>query len=198
MRVTVARINRDHVDNFFERHVDLGTRTIYFGYGEETEEGLDHILTADVMKGLHLMDRHRRDEPVLILINNQGGDVQHGLAIYDRIQAMKCEVTAEVWGSCYSMASWVLQAADVRRMSRCSNMMIHDGEQSLNGKKKDMVQWQKFDQERDKLCEEILLRRMREKDPSISLRKLQKMLATDTILWPQQALELGLIDEIIE
>lgn len=191
-------MSRDHVDNFFEKHVDLGTRTIYYGYGDEAEEGIDHVLTAAVLKGLHLMSRNRADEPILFLINCEGGDVQHGLAVYDRIEAMKCRVTAEVWGSCYSMAAWVLQAADVRRMSKSSSLMIHDGDGSLNGKKKDMIQWQKFDQERDKLCEEILLRRMRQKDPSITLRKLQKMLATDTILWPHQALELGLIDEVIE
>jgi ATP-dependent Clp protease, protease subunit len=193
----MSRISRDHVDNFFEQHVDLGTRTIYYGYGDEAEEGIDHILTASVLKGLHMMSRNRADEPILLLINCEGGDVQHGLAVYDRIQAMKCVVTAEVWGSCYSMAAWVLQAADVRRMSKSSSLMIHDGDQSLNGKKKDMIQWQKFDQERDKICEEILLTRIRQKDPSFSLRKLQKMLATDTIMWPQQALELGLIDEVI-
>lgn len=194
----MARLSRDHIDNFFERHVDLGTRTIYYGYGDESEEGIDHILTSAVLKGLNLMSRNRAEEPITILINCEGGDVQHGLAVYDRIEAMKCHVRGEVWGSCYSMAAWVLQACDARFMSRHSSMMIHDGEASLNGRKKDMLEWQKFDQERDKVCEAILLDRIREKDPAFTARKLQKLLEKDTIMWPQQALEMGLIDGITE
>jgi ATP-dependent protease ClpP protease subunit len=65
--------------------------------------------------------------------------------------------------------------------------MIHDGEGPKNG----------FFRERDNLCRKILLDKIRAKNPDFSASRLQKMLDKDTYLWPAQALELGLIDEII-
>lgn len=194
----MARISKDHINYFYEHNLDLSTKTIYLGYGDEDEAEIDHVLAADILKGLHLLDSVRPDEPIRIIMNCTGGDVTHGLAIYDAIRRCKSQVEIEVYGHCYSMAAWILQAGDVRRMSKHSSMMIHDGEQSMNGRKKDMMRWQAFEQEQDKACSEILLGRIREKQPQFTQKRLDKMLATDTIFWPKQALELGLIDEVIE
>jgi hypothetical protein len=54
-----------------------------------------------------------------------------------------------------------------------------------------------FDKEVDKRCTQILLERIREKNPNFSEQKLDRMLLKDSNLWPEEALELGLVDGIV-
>lgn len=49
----------------------------------------------------------------------------------------------------------------------------------------------------DEIFENILLEKIRIKHPTFDRKKMKAMLRFDTILMPEEALELGLIDEII-
>lgn len=182
------RINKDQVWLFYEHGIELSTKTLYLGFGADEEVDLDQKVTADVLKGLHILSSIRPEEPIRIMMNNQGGDTQHGLAIYDAIRNVSSPVHITVYGHAYSIAAWILQAGDVRRMSKHSSLMIHDGQGTKS----------RFFKEQDSLCRDILLQRIKEKHPEYSAARLQKLLDTDTYLWPQQALELGLIDEVVE
>jgi ATP-dependent protease ClpP protease subunit len=101
---------------------------------------------------------------------------------------MPGEVHAYIYGHCYSIAAWVIQAADKRYMSKNSSMMIHHGESDKT----------EFDRQMDDRCVAILLDRIREKHPEYPKHKLDKLLLKDTYLWPEEALDLGLIDEVLE
>jgi ATP-dependent Clp protease protease subunit len=184
----MARLSKDHLYLFLEHNVEVATKTIYIGYGATEDMDLDHKVAADVLKGLHILSSIKPDEPINIIINNQGGETQHGLAIYDKIRSMSSTVTITVYGHCYSIGAWILQAGDIRRMSKNSSLMIHHG----SGDKT------QFDKEMDQKCFDILLKRIREKKPDYTAKQLDKLLLKDTYLWPEQALELGLIDEVLE
>lgn len=194
----MTKVNRDHIWMFFEHGIDISTKTLYLGYGADDEMDLDQKATADVLKGLHVLSNIRPEEPIRILLNNTGGDTQHGLAIYDAIHNVTSPVHITVYGHCYSIGAWILQAADKRIMSKHSSLMIHDGDSVVSGKKEEFKNWHKFYEEQDHRCREILLERIREVQPGYTLRQVEKMLKTDTVMWPAQALALGLIDEIIE
>lgn len=185
------------IDNFFEYGLDIGARTVYLGFGEDEECDVDQHLAANIIKSLHILDRSKQDQPITILINCQGGDTQHGMAIYDAIRMCQSPVHGVVVGHAYSMGAWILQACDVRKMTRYSSMMIHDGDGIVSGRKEELKQWKKFYDEQDHLCQEILHSRIKEKNPQFPLSKLKTMLRTDTLLWPQEAIALGLCDEII-
>lgn len=182
------KINKDHIWLFFEHGIELSTKTIYLGYGNDPQIDLDQQVTANVLKGLHILSSIKPDEPIRLMVNNQGGDTQHGLAIYDAIRNVSSPVHISVYGHCYSIAAWILQAGDVRRMSAHSSLMIHHG----NGNKTT------FDREMDDKCVDILLDRIREKHPEYTRQKLDKLLLKDSYMWPEQALELGLIDEVVK
>lgn len=183
----MARISKDYIQYFYEHNVDISTKTIYFGYGiADSDIELDHKLASDVIKGLHLLSHIRPDDPIRIIMNCQGGSVEHGLAIYDAIKACKSPVHIVVMGSAYSMAVWVLQAADHRMMSPSSSLMIHDGEGPKDA----------FTKRQDVYCRDILLLSIKEKNPKFTVGELQAMLDTDTYLSSWEALDLGLIDEI--
>lgn len=195
----MSRVGRiDHVDRFFDYGLDLDAKLIDFSTGrEESTEDLDVQLAMRTIKSLRILDRIRPEEPITLLINCQGGDVDYGLAVYDEIRRCKSPVHIEVLGMCWSMAAWVLQAGDVRRIHKHASIMIHDGEGSVSGKKHEIDNSKRFQDEQNILCEDILLLRIRERHPDFTRSKLRKLLATDTYLRPQQAIDLGLVDEII-
>lgn len=194
----MAKISKDNLHTFFDENINLETRTIYLGYGAEgSDYELDDVMASRVLKSLHLFSSTRREEPVSIIINCQGGDVQHGLAIYDAINNMGCSVVGTVYGHCWSMAVWILQACDTRLASVNSSLMIHDGESEVSGKKKDQQSWIRYEKEQDERCYTILLDRIREKHPTYTRARLKKLLETDTVLWSEQAVELGLLDGVI-
>lgn len=184
----MARIVKDNLYLFFENNIEVSTKTLYMGFGHSEEIDLDQKVASDLLKGLHILDNLRPEEPIRLIINNMGGEAGHGLAIYDAIRNCNSEVHAYVYGHCYSMAAWVIQAADRRIMSKNSIMMIHNGEGTKD----------ELDKQIDEVCIDIMLSRMREKKPKFSRTQLDKMLLKDTYLWPHEALELGLIDEVLE
>jgi ATP-dependent protease ClpP protease subunit len=97
------------------------------------------------------------------------------------------------------MAAAVLQAGDKRSMAVHASMLIHDGATIIEGYNRSTVKsWLTHSQTTDKWYEDILFDRMRAKDTQFSRKNLQRWLSHDTILLPDRALELGLIDEIIE
>lgn len=194
----MARISKDHISYFLEHDVDISTKTIYMGAGKDEECDVDQHLASNVIKGLRILSAIRPEEPIQLIINCQGGDTQHGLAIYDAIRMVPGPVHATILGHCYSIAAWIIQAADLRRMSKSSSLMIHDGDSVVSGNKSETKNWYHFYQEQDIYCRHLLLNKIKEKHPDFTMNKLEKMLKTDTILWPQQALDLGLIDEVIE
>lgn len=194
----MARINKDHISYFFEHGLDISTKTLYLGFGSDEEMDVDQGLAANMLKGIRILSSIKPEDPLNIIVNCTGGDTQHGLAIYDAIRMVSGPVHITVVGHCYSIAAWILQAGDVRRMTKSSSLMIHDGDSVVSGNKSETRNWYNFYQEQDVYCRHILLNRIREKHPEFTMNKLEKMLKTDTIMWPAQALELGLIDEITE
>lgn len=194
---TRNKVSRDHVDKWFNYGIDLDAKLVDFSNAGNEEVDLDSELAVRTVKALRILDRIRPEDPITLLIHCEGGDVDAGLAVYDAIRRCKSPVHCEVVGVCYSMAAWVLQAGDVRRMHKHSSLMIHDGEGSVSGKKHEIESSKKFTDYQDRICEDILLDRIREKHPEFTRTKLRKLLATDTYLTPEEALELGLVDQVI-
>lgn len=177
----MARISRDHLYLFFEHGVEVTTKTIYLQYQ------IDKDASEEAIKALHVLANIRPEDPITILINSEGGETEHGLAIYDTIRNLKCPVHGIVAGSAESIAAWILQACDVRKIHKNAYLMIHDGD----GPKT------KFTKEQDRVCRDILLHRIQEKVPGYKASDLQRMLDKDTFLWPNEALALGLVDEVL-
>lgn len=187
----MARLNKDNINTFLDYGIDISTRTL------DLSGPVDQEMAKDAIRGLHLLQASRSAEPIEIMLNTDGGDTSQGFAIYDKIREMEGSVTITVYGECSSMGAWILQAADKRVMTKHSYLMIHAGEAELAGTSDVIKNWKEYYDREHTLCEDILLEKIREKHPDFPRQKLQKMLKTDTILTPNQALELGLIDEII-
>lgn len=169
--------------------VDLPSRTLLLTYGVAgSDEGLDEVLAAQTIWNLHLLKTIEPGAGITMLINNEGGHVHHGFGIIDAMRYTGCPVTGIVLGCARSMAVWVLQACTHRVCYPNAELMIHNG----TG---DKTEW---DRKRDKVCEDILFDRIRQKNPKYPRARLQKLLEKDTYLTAPEALALGLIDEVRE
>ena len=197
-----VKASLDDLDTFMEYDIYLPSRTIYMGSCSEVEGvegGTDYLMAERMIKSLYILNNKypKGDGPITIIMNNIGGDEFHGMAIYDAIKDSVNHITIKVYGHAMSMGSLILQAADKRMMSKNSEMMIHYGTWGHNDHSKIVYKWAERGKKFDNWMENIYLEKIREVNPKFSKKKLQDMLNFDTFFDAEEALSMGLIDEII-
>ena len=113
----------------------LKDRIIYFG-GEVDQHSMDLI----IMQMLFL-DREDGHRPIEFYINSPGGVVTAGMAIYDTMQFIKCDVSTVVMGQACSMGSLLAQAgtAGKRLILPSARHMIHQPSGGARGQATDML-----------------------------------------------------------
>lgn len=198
----MSRRRSDPSNSWFESNVDFASRMVYFGSftdTEDTEAGIDHRSSESVIKALIALDIQAPDgdKPITMLMNSIGGDVYHGLAIYDAIRSCRNEVHVLVYGAAFSMAAIVLQAADKRVLAPHARVMIHYGTDGTYDHPKIVARWLEEGKKLDRMTEDILLMRIHQRHPRFSRERLQRSLDFDTILSAREAVDLGLADEIL-
>ncbi len=133
-------------------------------------------------------------DPILMYINSPGGSVSAGLAIYDTMIYIKCEVSTICMGICASMAAVLLSAG--AKGKRCSlangEVMIHQPLGGMQGQAKDM----------EIAANHII--RMKNRLNNIlaqncgkSLDEIAALCDRDYYMDAQEAVDLGIIDTII-
>lgn len=191
----MSKLKADRLASFLENDVDIETRTIWLGSvaNEHSDEpGVEFQMAERFIKQIKFLESLGSD-PITILMNNPGGDVYHGLAIFDSIRYSPCDTTIVVYGHAFSMGSVILQAATRRVMMPNSTMMIHTGTDGLSPDThaKDFYRVAEEGQRLDQVTSTLLWVKSR-----LESAELEKLLQFDTFLSPEKALELGFIDEI--
>lgn len=176
------------LDILIEHNLDIRGRVIYI------QNSIDEEVSAKFIKLLKYLDKTTGD--IEIVLNSGGGCVTSGLAMHDAIKWCHNPVTVKCYGAVMSIASIILQAADTRVMSNYCRMMIHRGETELVGDFNNVKRAMREQAELDKIMVDIYYERISYANPEFKRNQLEKMMDTDTYLSAQQALELGLIDEI--
>jgi len=158
--------------------------------GTDVNDDVANLVTAQFL----FLESEDPDKEIHFYINSPGGSVTSGLAIYDTMQFIKPPVSTLCLGQAASMAAVLLCAgAKGKRMALPhSRIMIHQPLGGAQGQATDI----------DIQAREIL--RMREELNGIimrhsgqNLRKIEKDTDRDLFLNPTQAVEYGLIDEVI-
>ena len=158
--------------------------------GTEVNDDVANLVTAQFL----FLESEDPEKEISFYINSPGGSVTAGLAIYDTMQFIKPPVSTLCMGQAASMGAVLLTAGHKGRRYALphSRIMIH---QPLGG-----AQGQAVDLEIQ--AREIL--RMREELNNIFVRhsgqkiaKIEKDTDRDMFMSPEQAVEYGLIDEVI-
>ena len=179
-----------------ERSFDLYSRLlrdrIIFLHGE-VETGM-----ADTIIGqLLLLEAEDPGKDITMYINSPGGEVLAGLAIANTMNYIKCDVRTVSMGMSASMGAFLLSQGTPGK--RCAledaQIMIHEVSSGTQGKRHDM----KRSFEHTERLNDKLMRKMADKClGKVSKEELAKMCYEDIWLEPEEALEMGLIDEIIK
>ena len=197
------KFTRDDVDKFIDSDIFLPTRTLYIGNissNENGEEiGIDFAMAERCIKNLHILENLclSGDKQINIILNSCGGSWNHGMAIYNSIKKCKNHVTIVVSGQAMSAGAIILQAGDERLIDYDAEIMIHYGHFAISDTAKTVSNWSKHSDKNCLRMEQILLDKIRARNPDFSLKKLKSMLSFDTILSSEDALNLGLVDGII-
>ena len=138
------------------------------------------------------------DDPtadVHLYINSPGGSVTAGLAIYDTMQYISCDVATYCIGQCASMGAVLLTAgaAGKRYALPNSRIMIHQPLAGMEGTAEEiLIHAQEFAKIKEKI-NGILL-----KHTGHPIEKIEADTDRDRFMSAEEACEYGLIDKVVE
>lgn len=167
----------------------LRERIIFLG------TAVDDMVANLIVAQLLLLDSENPEKDIMLYINSPGGSVTAGLAIYDTMQHIRADVSTICLGQAASMGAFLLSAgAKGKRMALPhSRVLIHQPLGGAQGQATD-IQIQAAEIGRlKKTLNDILAM-----NTGQSLKKIEKDTDRDYIMTPQEALEYGMIDKVIE
>ena len=167
----------------------LKDRIIFLGKGVN-----DEVANAIVAQMLFLQS----DDPkadIHLYVNSPGGSVSAGLAIYDTMQFVTCDVATYCIGQAASMGAVLLTAGAAGKRFALPNarIMIHQPLAGMQGTAIEIdIHAREFKRIKQKM-NEILL-----KHTGQSLEKIEQDTDRDCFMSAEQAVEYRLIDKVIE
>src|ERR1700691_6465010 len=158
--------------------------------GQEVDDQIANLLVAEIL----YLEAEDPEKDIHLYINSPGGLGYAGMAIYDVMQHVRCEVSTICVGMGMSAAAMILAggAAGKRFALPSSKVMIHQGSAGTRGAPSDMEI-----QLREVLA---LTQRMAEIIAFHSGKPIDQVkldIDRDYFLTPEEACAYGLIDEII-
>ena len=167
----------------------LKDRIIFLG-----SQVTDEVANAVVAQLLFLQSEDPKAD-VHLYLNSPGGSISAGLAVYDTMQFINCDVATYCVGQCASMGAVLLAAgaAGKRRALPNSRIMIHQPLAGMEGTAEDiLIHAKEFIKVKERL-NRILL-----KHTGRPLETIERDTDRDRFMSAEEAQEYGLIDQVIE
>lgn len=165
-----------------ERIILLGTQV------DDTSAGL-------IVAQMLFLEAEDPTKDIMLYINSPGGSVYDGLAIYDTMQHLKCDVATVGVGMQASMGAFLLSsgAKGKRSILPHSTVMIHQPSAGTRGKVSDMEIDLKEGLRIKKLLNEIIA-----KNTGQTVATIEKDADRDNWMTAEEAKKYGLVDNIIK
>lgn len=158
----------------------------------EVHDGMANLIVAQLL----FLESENPDKDIHLYINSPGGSVTAGMAIYDCMQFMKCDVVTTVMGQACSMGSLLAQAGATGKRFILPNArhMIHQPSGGARGQATDMEI-----QVREILEMKRNLTNIYVKHNSVgkTYEELAKDMERDYFMSAAQSVEYGLADRVI-
>ena len=167
----------------------LNERIVFLGH--EIDDQIADLVIAQL---LHL-ESEDSEKDIQLYINSPGGSVTSGLAIYDAMQYIRCDVATSCIGQCASMAAVLLAggAHGKRFALPNSRVLIHQPWGGTQGQVTDIeIQAKEMLRIRASL-DEILA-----KHTGQTVERIAKDTDRDRFLSGQEAVEYGLADKVLQ
>lgn len=180
-------------DSRGERSYDIYSRLLkdrIIFLGEPIDDHVANVVVAQLL----FLQSQKRDADITFYINSPGGVVSSGLAIYDTIKHLQCDVATVCIGSAASMGAFLLAAGT--KGKRCAlphaRVMMHQPSGGVRGQASDMEI-----QAREILSLKDELNKIIAECSGQPLEKVEKDSDRDYYMSAQEALDYGIIDKIL-
>ena len=176
-----------------ERSYDIFSRLLNDRIIFLSEEVNDTTASLIVAQLLYL-EAQDPDKDIQFYINSPGGSVTAGMAIYDTMQYIKCDVATICVGMAASMGAFLLSAgAKGKRMALPnSEIMIHQPSAGTQGQITDMaIHLKRLETIKSKI------NKIMAENTGRSVEEVTAASERDNFMSAEEALEFGLIDKII-
>ena len=177
-----------------ERSYDIYSRLledrIIFLSGE-----INDAVANTVVAQLIYLEGTDPEKDIMMYINSPGGSVTAGLAIYDTMNYIKCDVCTTCVGICASMAAVLLSSgAKGKRFALAnSEVMIHQPLGGAQGQASDIAITAEHILKTKKKLNKIL-----SNNSNKSIEEVEKDTDRDNYMSAKEALEYGLVDRIFD
>ncbi len=176
-----------------ERSFDIFSRLLNDRVIFLSDEVNDATASLVVAQMLHL-EAQDPDKDIQLYINSPGGSVTAGMAIYDTMNYIKCDVSTICIGMAASMGAFLLSsgAKGKRFALPNSEIMIHQPLGGARGQASDIkIQADLILRTRD------TLNRILAENSGKSIEQIAKDTDRDNFMTAEQALEYGLVDKVL-
>lgn len=177
-----------------ERSYDIYSRLLkdrIVFLGGEINDDVANVIVAQML----FLEMEDPDADIQLYINSPGGVITAGMAIYDTMRYLKCEVSTLCIGMAASMGAFLLAAGakGKRKALPHAEIMIHQPSGGARGQATDI----------EIQAEQILrvkktMNQLLSEHTGQSLKTIEKDVERDHYMTAEQALKYGLIDEIIQ
>ena len=166
----------------------LNDRIIFLG--EEVNATTASLVVAQLL----YLEAQDPDKEIQLYINSPGGSVTDGMAIYDTMQYIKCDVSTICVGMAASMGAFLLSSGTKGKRLALPNaeIMIHQPSAGTKGQVTDMA----IHLRRLEIIKKRLNSIMAE-NPGQSLETVTADCERDNFMTAEEAKEYGLIDKVI-
>lgn len=177
----------------YERAYDIYSRLLkdrIVFIGTPIDDFVANLIIAQML----FLQMEDANKDINVYINSPGGSVTAGLAIYDTMQFVKCDVATYCVGQAASMGALLLCAGTRAKRFALPNsrVMIHQPWGGVQGAASDIsIQAKEILKLKDKLNEIMAIH------TGQSLDKIQKDTDRDYFMSAQESKEYGLIDEVV-
>ena len=177
-----------------ERAMDIYSRLLQdriIILGSAIDDNVSNLIVAQMLVLAHQDSK----ADIHLYINSPGGSVTAGLAIYDTMQWVSCDVATYCIGQCASMGSLLLAAGAKGKRNALPHgrIMIHQPLAGMEGTATDiMIHAEEFIRMKKQLNQ------IYQKHTGQTLERLQDDTDRDRFMSPEEAREYGLIDNVVD
>ena len=156
---------------------------------------IDDTVANSIIAQLLFLEAENPDKDIHLYINSPGGVVTAGMAIYDTMQYIKCDISTIVVGIAASMAAVLLAAGTSGKRISLPNsrVMIHQPWGGARGKASDMEI-----QMREILHTKETLNKILAKHTGKDFKVVESDTEKDYYMSGEEALAYGLVDKVID
>ena len=167
----------------------LKDRVIFIG--TPIDDSIANLIIAQLL----FLESENPKKDVFIYINSPGGSVSAGLAVYDTMRYIKCDVTTICVGMAASMAAVLLAGGEKGKRFALphARILIHQVMGGTQGQATDIDI-----QAKEILKMKAMLNEILAEHTGQSIDKIEKDTDRDYYMSPKEAKEYGLIDKIMQ